>query len=270
MYFLSLILGIIQGITEFLPVSSSGHLIVFRDMLNFQIQDSLSFDIALHFGTLLAIILFFRKDVIKLLYSWFTSFSNLKKMNDYQKLSWLIILGSVPAVLIGILLSEIIDNYIRNTITVIITLILGGIIFLTVEKVYKAKIGMKDLNWKSALAIGVAQALALIPGVSRSGITIITGMGFKLQRTEAARFSFLLGIPAILGATAWSAIKFDYQSLSNSDWIIFAIGIVSSAIVGFLAIKFLLAILKKYSMKPFAYYRFILAAILIIYLILKN
>jgi len=269
MYIISLILGIIQGITEFLPVSSSGHLIVFRDILNFQIQDSLSFDIALHFGTLLAIILFFRKDIVKLLYSWFTSFSNLKKMNDYQKLSWLIILGSIPAVLVGIFLSEIIDNYIRNTITVIITLILGGIIFLIVEKVYKAQFEMKDLNWKSVIVIGIAQALALIPGVSRSGITIITGMGFKLQRTEAARFSFLLGIPAIFGAAVWSAIKLDYQSLTNSDWMIFAIGIVSSVIIGFLAIKFLLAILKKYSMRPFAYYRFILAAILIIYMIIK-
>jgi undecaprenyl-diphosphatase len=269
-YFISLILGIIQGITEFLPVSSSGHLIVFRDILNFEFSDSLSFDIALHFGTLIAIIIFFSKDVARLIKAWFSSFKDLKKMNTDQKLAWLIILGTIPAALAGAFLSEMIDNYIRNTLVVIITLIAGGILFLIVEKVYKAKLEMKELNWKSVLTIGIAQAIALIPGVSRSGITIITGMGFKLQRTEAARFSFLLGIPAILGAAIWQAVKLDYSALTGSDWIIFAIGIVSSAIVGFLAIKFLLAILKKYSMRPFAYYRFVLAIVLIIYLILKN
>jgi len=269
-YFISLILGIIQGITEFLPISSSGHLIVFRDILNFQFSDSLRFDIALHFGTLVAIIVFFLKDVARLIKAFFTSFANLKKMNADQKVSWLIILGTIPAAVIGALFSEWIDDYIRNTLVVIITLIAGGILFLIIEKFYKAKLKIKDLNWKSALTIGIAQAVALIPGVSRSGITIITGMGFKLQRTEAARFSFLLGIPAILGAAVWGAIKLDYSLMNNSDWLVFAIGIISSAVVGFFAIKFLLAILKKYSMRPFAYYRFVLAIILITYLVIKN
>jgi len=239
MFINSLILGIIQGITEFLPISSSGHLIVFRDILEFNLQDSLSFDIALHFGTLLAIIFYFWPDIKRLLIAWFSSFKDLKKLNTDQKLSWLIILASIPAVLIGALFSELIDVYLRHTLIVIITLILGAILFLIIEKIYKTKLEMKDLNWKKALAIGLAQALALIPGVSRSGITIITGMGLKLQRTEAARFSFLLGIPAMLGATIWTAIKF------------------------------LLAILKKYSMKPFAYYRFLLAIVLIVYLFLR-
>ncbi len=269
MYLISLILGIIQGITEFLPISSSGHLIVFREILNFEISDSLSFDIAVHFGTLLAVIVFFYKDVVRLIKAWFTSFTNLKKMNSDQKVAWQVILGTIPAAIIGALFSEWIDNYIRNTLVVIITLIAGGILFLIIERFYKAKLDMKDLNWKTAFTIGIAQAIALIPGVSRSGITIITGMGFKLHRTEAARFSFLLGIPAILGATVWGVIKLDYSVMENSDWIIFAIGIISSAIVGFFAIKFLFAILKKYSMRPFAYYRFVLAIVLIIYLFLK-
>jgi len=269
MYFISLILGIIQGITEFLPISSSGHLIVFRDILNFQITDSLSFDIALHLGTLLAIIIYFAKPTKILLIAWFKSFKNLKKLSDDQKIAWLIILGSIPAVFVGVFFSELIDLYIRNTLTVIITLIAGGILFLIIEKFYKAKLEIKDLTWKSALTIGIAQAIALIPGVSRSGITIITGMGFKLQRTEAARFSFVLGIPIMLGASIWSAIKLDYSALGRGDLYLFIIGIVSAAIIGFLAIKFLLAILKKYSMRPFAYYRFLLAIVLIIYLILK-
>jgi undecaprenyl-diphosphatase len=269
MYIISLILGIIQGITEFLPISSSGHLIVFRNILNFQIADSLTFDIALHFGTLLAVIVFFWHDVVRLIKSWFLSFKNLEKMNADQKVAWLIILGSIPAAIVGILFNEFIDTHIRKTITVIIALIVGGILFLIVEKIYKAKLEMKDLNRKSALTIGIAQALALIPGVSRSGITIITGMAFKLQRIEAARFSFLLGVPAIFGAAIWGSFKLDYQGLTNGDLINFIIGIMSSAIVGFLAIKFLLAILKKHGMKPFAYYRFLLAIVLIIYLILK-
>jgi len=269
MYIISLILGIIQGVTEFLPISSSGHLIVFRDILNFQFTDSLTFDIALHFGTLLAIIVFFWKDVVRFIGCWFLSFKNLRKMNSDQKVAWLILLGSIPAAIVGILFNEFIDTYIRKTITVIITLIVGGILFLIIEKIYKAKLKMKDMNWKSALTIGIAQALALIPGVSRSGITIITGMGFKLQRIEAARFSFLLGIPAILGAALWSGLKLNYKSLTNQDLIAFVLGIISSAIVGFLAIKFLLAILKKHGMKPFAYYRFLLAIVLIIYLILN-
>ncbi|MFZ5365629.1 MAG: undecaprenyl-diphosphatase UppP [Patescibacteria group bacterium] len=268
-YCLSFVLGIIQGITEFLPISSSGHLIIFRDVLRFQINDSLSFDVALHLGTLLAIIIFFRKDICRLISAWLSSFQNLKSPTDFQRLSWLIILGSMPAALAGLFLADAIEQYLRREFIVIITLILFGIIFLIVEKRYSPKREMKDLTWKTALGIGLAQMVALIPGVSRSGITIITGMGLKLQRTEAARFSFLLGIPAIAGAAIFSAVKLDYNSLNSGDYLAFSVGISSSAIIGFLAIKFLLAILKQYGMRPFAYYRFILAAILIIYFLVK-
>ncbi|HUT21940.1 MAG TPA: undecaprenyl-diphosphatase UppP [Candidatus Bipolaricaulota bacterium] len=267
-YLSSLFLGIVQGITEFLPVSSSGHLIIFRDILNFQINDSLSFDVALHLGTLLAIIVYFAKPIGVLCVAWFSSFKKLNHLNDDQRLAWLLVLGSIPAALLGAAFGDFFEKVVRNSVVVIVALILGGVLFLLVEKFYKGNKQIISLNWKSALAIGFAQAIALIPGVSRSGITIITGMGFKLQRGEAARFSFVLGIPVMLGAAVLGALKLNFETLT-SEAPLFIIGIISSAVIGFVAIKFLLAILNKRGMRPFAYYRFLLAAALIVYLLLN-
>jgi undecaprenyl-diphosphatase len=244
-----LIMGIVQGLTEFLPVSSTAHLILFPWFFHWRGElDSLTFDIALHAGTLLSLVICFWKDWIDLI---------LRK----RKLFWLIMLASVPAGLAGFFLNDLVENTFRSPYVIVVSLVVFGGVMLLAEKMNKTKT-VDRVTLPDAITIGIAQAIALIPGVSRSGITISAGLFRGLEREASARFSFLLSMPIIAGATLLHAKKL-MAGQADHNWDLFIIGFMSSAITGFAAIKFLLSFFKKHPLDVFAYYRFGLAAVII-------
>jgi undecaprenyl-diphosphatase len=254
--FEAIILGIVQGITEFLPVSSTAHLILFPWFLGWGGEvDSLTFDIALHAGTLFALLLCFRRDWIDLI-------------TRKHRMFGLIILASVPAVIAGFLLNDFVEHTMRKPLIISLMLVLIGFVMLIAEKAYKHK-DLEKTDIKDALIIGIAQAVAVIPGVSRSGITISAGLFRGFEREAAARFSFLLSTPVIAGATL---LHLNKALLNNGihDIRIFAAGIITSFVTGYIAIKFLLRFLKKHPLNLFVYYRFILSAVIIAGIWLKG
>ncbi len=254
--FEAIILGIVQGLTEFLPISSTAHLILFPWFLNWRGEiNTLTFDVALHAGTLLALILFFWRDWLELIF---------KK----QRLFGLIILASIPAGAAGYLLNDIVENNLREPLVISIMLIAVGILMLVAERTKKHK-GIEKTGLKDSLIIGLAQAIAIIPGVSRSGITISAGLFRGFEREAAARFSFLLSTPIIAGATALH-LKEALISQTNHDFRLFFAGIITSFITGFITIKFLLKFLKKNPLNLFVYYRFVLSAVIIAGIWLKG
>lgn len=266
-YIYSLILGIVQGLTEFIPVSSSGHLIILHDILKFDLEQNLAFDTALHIGTGLAILIYFWVDFKKYIQAFFELLLNQKRTKDTElKIVFSIMIASIPAVIVGLFFEDIIENIFRSTYVVVITLITVAILFLIVERYTKATEKIEKITFGKALFIGLAQALALIPGVSRSGITICAGMIGKFTRAEAAKYSFLMGFPVIIGAGLLQLYKMDYSTFGLNDFWIFFIGFISSFVIGVVVIKFLMKFLTIYKLNGFAYYRIILAIILIIYL----
>jgi len=245
----ALILGIVQGLTEFIPVSSTAHLILFPWFFNWSGQvDTLTFDIALHAGTLAALIFCFWRDWIDLF---------LKK----QRLLGLIVFASIPAGIAGLFLNDIVEKSLREPLLISLMLVAVGVVMLISEKAYKHK-GLEKIGVKDAIIIGIAQAFAIIPGVSRSGITISAGLFRGFERETAARFSFLLATPIIAGATLLQ-LKKALDGHVYYDFEILTIGIISSFITGFIAIKFLLSFLRRYPLNVFVYYRFALSAIII-------
>lgn len=252
----ALILGIVQGLTEFLPVSSTAHLILFPWFFNWSGKiDTLTFDVALHAGTLFALVLCFWRDWVELIFR-------------KQKLLGLIILASIPAGAAGFLLNDFIESSMRKPLIISLMLIVVGIVMLAAEKVYKYR-GMEKTELKDALIIGIAQAIAIIPGVSRSGITISAGLFRGFQRDAAARFSFLLSTPIIAGATLLH-FKKAFMNQGNHDLQLFSIGLISSFVTGIIAIKFLMSFLRKYPLNLFVYYRFILSVVIIAGIWLKG
>ncbi|MBI5765930.1 undecaprenyl-diphosphate phosphatase, partial [Candidatus Falkowbacteria bacterium] len=200
-YLLSILAGIIQGVAEFLPISSSGHLVLFHDIFGFNLPNNLLFDVILHWGTLIALVLFFYKDIWQIIRGFLASLTNWNLANDFnQRLAWLLVIGTIPAVIIGYFFEKFIVANFRSAISVAVILIIGAILFWIFEKYSRKQRDIGSINKWDSLIIGGAQAVALIPGVSRSGITIIAGLGRQLKRDEAARFSFLLSAPVIFGA----------------------------------------------------------------------
>lgn len=244
------ILGIVQGLTEFIPVSSSGHLVLLHDWLGVQ-QSGLAFDVALHFGTLLALLLFFRKDIIKLTIGIF------KGGND-RKLAIILAVATIPAIIAGFLLNDLAESTFRSSRLVAMNLILIAILMLAAERYYKRhtkKTALEHVSPKQGMAIGVAQALALVPGTSRSGITITTGLFAGLDRVAATRFSFLLGIPAMIGAILKIFVLDGGASKVADQPALFAVGIIAAFASGLFAIAFMLKFLAKHTLDVFAYYR---------------
>lgn len=263
-YINAIIFGVIQGITEFLPVSSSGHLVILHNFISIPVGNELVFDIILHFATLIAVVFFFRRDIWELIVGWLKTLRG--ERNDYGRVAWLIVLGTIPAGLAGYFLDDYIETVLRSPFVVAFMLIAVGILFIIVEK-YSRQIGeLRKINWKQAFLIGLAQMIALIPGTSRSGITIIAGMGTDLKREEAVRFSFLLSIPLILGAVIKKAPDVFGARMGEGELVIIVLSFLAALISGVLAIKFFLSFAKKYSLKFFAYYRFLLASLLLLYL----
>lgn len=249
------ILGIIQGITEFLPVSSTAHLILIRWFLGWDSRvNSLSFDVAVHCGTLISLILCFWQDIINI----------IKK--DHRLL-FLILLGTVPAVVGGLFLEGYVENSLRNPFLIATTLIVFGGVMIIAEGFQKMR-DLNTLNIADTIFIGIAQAVALIPGVSRSGITISTALMLGLRRDAGARFAFLLSIPVVAGACILQASRL-VSNPHGYEGCVFLTGLLSSMIAGILAVRFLLRYLKRHPLHIFAYYRFIIATIILGWLWLR-
>lgn len=259
LYIQSIILGIVQGLTELLPISSSAHLTLIPWIFNWEgLSDS--FDVALHFGTLLAIGLFFFKDWLELIKGGFNLVVKKEKSTE-GRMFWYIVLATIPGGIIGFLLDHFLEDALKAPLIIAFALIIMGIILYFVDKNCKSKISYEKMGLKETFLIGLSQALAFIPGVSRSGITMTTARILKVDRESAAKYSFMLSAPIVLGATVF---KFSSFTLNLQ----FFIGVLSSFLVGIAVIKFLLQYLKKGSFKGFAIYRVIagLSVILIYFL----
>lgn len=258
-YMQSIILGIVQGLTELLPISSSAHLTLIPWIFNWS-GLSESFDVALHFGTLLAIGLFFFKDWVKLIKGGY-KLAVKKEKSTEGRMFWYIVLATIPGGIIGFLLDHFLENALKAPLIIATALIVMGIILYVVDKNCKSKISYEKMGLKETFLIGLSQALAFIPGVSRSGVTMTTARILKVDRESAAKYSFMLSAPIVLAATIF---KFSSFTLSLE----FFIGVITSFLVGVGVIKFLLQYLKKGSFKVFAIYRVIagLAVILIYFL----
>lgn len=259
----SILLGIIQGIGEFLPISSSAHLIIIPYLFNWS-EHSLAFDVALHFGTLIAVLFVYFKDWWELFKGAFNKVV-CKKNSFNNKMFWFLVLATIPGALIGKLFEEPIENILRsNYVIIAIALaVMGILIFLGdkwAAKKYKGKeTDFEHLTLKQTFIIGISQALAVIPGFSRSGTTILTARLMGVSRSAAAKFTFLLSVPIIFGATV---LKLPDMITGFSPDLI--VGILVSAVVGVISIKFLLRYIKKHDFAIFAYYRVIIAIIVLV------
>jgi len=249
----SLFLGIVQGLTEWLPVSSSGHLVIVQQILKMNVP--LLFDVMLHFGTLLAVIVFFWEDILKILKSLFT----LDFKSKEGKLIIFIIVGTVPVALIGFIFHDIIESFFSNLLAVGISLIITGIILLLTKK----SEGKKEVTLLDSMLIGIAQAFSLIPGISRSGTTISTGLFREINKETVFKFSFLLSIPAIIGANLLELIK---NPITETDVLPLFVCVITAAIIGYLSLKILYRMLKKGKFYYFSFYCFILGLLVLIIL----
>jgi len=255
----AILLGVIQGLTEFLPVSSSAHLILARLFFGWETPADLglAFDVALHLGTLAAILTFFRVEILAMCRSIPELFAS--EPGDSGRLMRLIAVGTIPVVIVGLLFSDIIEERMRTAAIAAGALVVGAVAMLAAERVGRGSRTEATIGWFDALAIGCAQASALVPGVSRSGSTIAVGMFLAMRRDAAARFTFLLAIPATLAAAGKESLELRHLALTNDLVLLFVIGIVVSGGVGYLTIKYFLRFLAGHRLDVFAYYRILLA-----------
>jgi undecaprenyl-diphosphatase len=266
--FQAIILGAVQGLTEFLPISSSAHLVLVPAIM--KVNSSVAFDVILHVGSLLAVIVYFWKDLLSIIKSFFLSLADLlhgrfmEGLNEdsFKKLAWLIIVGSIPAALFGFLFKNQLESLFENIPAVGFFLIITGLLLWCAERSKRGDKQVKDFSFKNSLVIGIFQALAIAPGISRSGATISAGLFSGLNRELAARYSFLLSIPAILGSTLVTAK--DITGLIDTNTAVLIAGFLSAAVFGYIAIKLLLKIIKERSLMIFAYYCWIVGALTLI------
>ncbi|WP_416305507.1 undecaprenyl-diphosphate phosphatase [Neptunicella sp. SCSIO 80796] len=254
-------LALIQGVTEFLPISSSGHLILPSVLLGWHNQ-GLAFDVAVHLGSLLAVMIYFREDIVKMLIAWFGSLGG--KNTDDSRLAWWVIVATIPAVIAGFLGKALVENYGRSALVIATTTIVFGLLLWYADYRAKQNKNIYQLSWKSAIFVGLMQAVALIPGTSRSGITMTAGLMVGLDRESAARFSFLLSIPTILGAGLLLSLDL-IESQLPVDWQAMIYGVLLSFVSAYLCISLFLSWISRIGMLPFVIYRLILGAVLFIF-----
>lgn len=255
-----LALAVLQGITEFLPISSSAHLILLPILASWEDQ-GLAFDVAVHIGTLAAVIFYFRHTLKRITLDWISSLQQ-KQLVGESRLAWAILLGTIPVGLAGLFLKDFIELFLRSPIIIAVTTIVFGLLLGWADWQGKRHRDEHSLNWKDVLIIGIAQAIALIPGTSRSGITITAGLMLGLTRDAAARFSFLLSIPVIV--LAGSLLTLDLVTTPGAtDWTALLTGTIFSAISAYLCIMLFLKMLQRIGMWPFVLYRLALGAFLL-------
>lgn len=257
-------LGIVQGITEWLPISSTGHMILANEIISLSVSDAFMemFEVVIQLGSILAVVvLFFHK------LNPFSPKKSAPQKRETFSLWGKVLIGVIPAGIIGLLFDDQINNLFYNSLTIAITLIIYGVLFILVENRNKGRAprvgSVREITWQLALAIGCAQVLALIPGTSRSGATIIGAMLLGLSRTAAAEFSFFLAVPVMLGASALKLLKFGFNFTGMELAVLFS-GCVTAFLVSLLAIRFLMSFIQKHDFKPFGYYRIALGIIILI------
>lgn len=260
----SLILGIVQGLTEFLPVSSSAHLIVVPWLFGWA-DPGLAFDVGLHWGTLAAVTAYFWKDLLSLALGALR-FLKGDRTSSEGRLALFLVLGSVPAAAAGFLLRHAAESTLRNPVLIVCTLSGMGLVLWAAERFFHHEKDLNSMDAKNAFGIGCAQALALVPGVSRSGATISAALALGLSRAEAARFSFLLSVPVTFGAGLLEIPHMKALANTQSFWI----GCISAAVSGYAAIGFLLRYVQTKSYAPFVVYRFLLAAAILLTLLWRT
>ncbi len=255
-------LGVVQGLTEFLPISSSGHLLLGQYFLGMdQERFGLSFDAAIHTGTVLAVVWFFRQDLFAMARAFFRSLPRPDFSDAEVRMAYLVLVGTIPAALIGFLFEDFFATEVRSPWVVVFNLVFVGLLFLVAEAVGRRSREADKMGVSGAVGFGLAQACALIPGISRSGATITFGLFLGLKREQAARFSFLLSVPVTAAAAGLSLAEAAGEGMDAHEAAMFLTGSVSSAVVGYLAVRFLLRFLVNHSLRVFAYYRFALAAV---------
>jgi undecaprenyl-diphosphatase len=262
-------LGIVQGLTEFLPISSSGHLLLVQYFLGMDQQRfGLSFDAAIHTGTVLAVVWFFRRDLLAMVRAFLRSLRRRPDFSDTEvRMAYLVLVGTIPAAGIGFLFEDFFETAVRSPWVVVFNLVFVGLLFLVAEAVGRKSLKADKMGVSGAVGFGLAQACALIPGVSRSGATITFGLFLGLKREQAARFSFLLSVPVTAAAAGLSLAEAAGEGMGTHEAALFLAGSVSSAVVGYLAVRFLLRFLVNHSLRIFAYYRFALAAVVALLLL---
>ena len=258
-YFQAVWLAVIQGISEFLPISSSAHLILPSEILGWPDQ-GLAFDVAVHVGSLIAVITYFRNDIVSLTLAWLDSIF-VRRQSPESKLAWCIVLGTVPAGLAGLLLGGLIELHLRSMSVIAFTMIFFGLLLAWADMRGRGERSIYQFTWKSALVVGGAQVLALIPGTSRSGITITAALALGFDRETAARFSFLLAIPIIMLSGSLKGLEL--IGAESVDWAMIATGTALSGITAYLCIKLFLNVIQRIGMLPFVIYRMLLGALLI-------
>jgi len=252
----ALFLGFLQGATEFLPISSSGHLVLVPWWLGWG-APPLLFDVTVHMGTLVAVLMYFWRDWLALFRAGLGALRNRSFLQDPEaRLLWLIVLGTLPAALAGALLESVFEQAFASPLTVSLFLLVTAGLLVWSERVYTAERTLRELAWRDALAVGLAQAFAIFPGISRSGSTIAMGMARGLSRPQAARFSFLLATPIILGAGAKQTLDVlsGAETLARADMTPLAVGFVAAAGTGFVCIWFLMRLLQRWRLYGFAAY----------------
>ena len=265
----AVLLGIVQGLTEFLPVSSSAHLILARAFFGWEMPADvgLAVDVALHVGTLAAILVYFRREIAAMLAAVPRLFSPTP--DDAARLAQRIVVGTLPVVVVGLLFNDLIEDRLRTPAVAAVALAVGAAVMMAAERLGNRQRDERSVSWFDAVVIGLAQACALVPGVSRSGSTISVGMFLGLRRDAAARFTFLLAIPAMLAAAGKEGLELRHLHLASADLQMMAIGVVVSAIVGYLTIKYFLRFLAGNRLDVFAYYRWALAAATIVWFVAR-
>ena len=265
----ALVMGLVQGLTEFLPVSSSGHLIVVPALLGWHdpFIDSLAFSVMLHLATLVALLAYFRADWLRLIPAGLATIRDRSLRGDPdRRLAWLLVAATIPAVIAGVLLNDMIETAVRAPTLVAVTLVIGALILWLADRVGRKSAGVEAVTFPVAIAIGVAQAFALVPGISRSGISIGAGLFAGLTREAAARFSFLMATPVIAGASLWELKKVVTGEAGVAvDVVPLAIGMVAALVAGLLAIELTLRYLRTHAVTVFVVYRIGLALVVVLW-----
>jgi undecaprenyl-diphosphatase len=261
----AIVLGIVQGLTEFLPISSSGHLLLVPWLFNwhFLLENpglNKTFDVALHLGTFVAVVAYFWREIVRLIGAWARSIARRSLAEPEARLAWLLIVSTIPAALVGVLFEDFITERLGKPWMIGVAMIVFAGFMYLIDHLAKLDRDMEDLSWFDALLIGVAQALALLPGVSRSGITMMTGLVLRLDRESAARYSFLMSIPVIGGAAAYKGLEIAKDGLPPNTATPFLAGMVAAALSGLAAIWFVLAYLKRHNFNIFVVYRIAVGA----------
>lgn len=261
----SFLLGLLQGLTEFLPVSSSGHLVLAQALFDIDSGSGITFEVMVHFGTLCSIFVYYKKDIVSLLQGALRLLKNPRDTEDPgSKLVLFILLSMIPAMIAGFLLKDLIEDLFQSPVWVSCFLIITGFILFSTKFI---PAGNGTINSRSVLGMGITQAIAIIPGISRSGSTIAAGRHLGLNNEESARFSFLMVIPVIAGATLLE-LGDAIDAMSEESGLVLLVGFLTAAISGFIALKFLINMLKKHGIHPFAWYCWLAGAGSLLYFLL--